>query len=209
MQRCNAAFKNAVRLRCYDALQREGFARYRKEAVDWPLNSDFHFWLGLNTGLMPGYVEINPFVGVHAVPIAKLVASVTKGDRRSKYHRDYATYAVHIGEIAPHARVVRFTPEGDIDAVATRLAKLILVAGLPYARSIGSYEKLLPLLEARVEVLGGYPERVACCLYLMGRRSEAHGFTTDFLAKEPAYFSGFAVPFLGMLKKESGTVTAD
>jgi hypothetical protein len=206
MRRCDASFKNAVRLRCYDALQREGFVRFRKEGVDWPLNNDFHFWLGLNTGLRPGYVEINPFVGIHAVTIGKLIASVEKGDGRSKYHRDYATYAVHIGKIAPHARVVRFSPEGDIDAEATRLAKLCATAGLPFAKSIGSYEKLLPLLETRVEMLGGYPERVACCLYLMGRRPEAHGFTTDFLAKEPEYFTGFAIPFLKMLK-ELGTTT--
>ena len=79
MQRCNAAFKKAVLLRCYDALQREGFARYRKEAVDWPLNSDFHFSLELNTGLMPGYVQINPFVGVHAVTIGETGCVSGKG----------------------------------------------------------------------------------------------------------------------------------
>ena len=54
MRRCNATFKNAVRLRCYDALEQEGFVRFRKEGVDWPLNNDFHFWLGLNTGLNAG-----------------------------------------------------------------------------------------------------------------------------------------------------------
>ena len=56
-------------------------------------------------------------------------------------------------------------------------------------------------------MLGGYPERVACCLYLMGRRANSHKFTIDFLAKEPEYFTGFAMPFLEMLKKEPGTVT--
>jgi hypothetical protein len=207
MQRCDASFKNAVLLRCYDALQGEGFVRYRKKDVDWPLNDDFHFWLGLNTGLMPGYVQINPFVGVHAVTIAKLIASVENGAGPSKYNRGYATYAVHIGTIAPHARVVRFTPGGDIDAEATRLAKLLRAAGLPYARSIASYDRLLPLLEARVKTLGAYPERVACCLYLMGRQADAHAFTTDFLAEEPEYFTGFAVPFLEMLEKEQCTVT--
>jgi hypothetical protein len=204
MQRCDASFKNAVRLRCYDALQREGFARFRKEDVDWPLDNDFHYWLGLNTALMSGYVQINPFVGIHAVTIGKLIASVEKGDRRSKYHRDHATYAVHIGEIAPHARVVRFTPEGDIDAETTRLARLCVAAGLPFAKSIGSYEKLLPLLQTRVRMLGGYPERVACCLYLMGQLAASHRFTINFLAKEPEYFTDFAKPFLEMLEKEPG-----
>jgi len=202
MRRCDASFRNAVLLRCYDALQREGFVRFRKEGVDWPLNNDFHFWLGLNTGLMANYVQINPFVGLHVVTIGKLIASVKKGDGRSKYHRDYATYAVHIGEIAPHARVVRFTLGTDIDAEAIRLAKLCVATGLPFAKSIGSYEKLLPLLQARVDMLGGYPERVACCLYLMGRLAESHLFTEEFLAKEPEYFRGFAIPFLEMLHKE-------
>jgi hypothetical protein len=57
----------------------------------------------------------------------------------------------------------------------------------------------LPLLQERIEMLGAYPERVACCLYLMGRKDEARAFVEDFLPKNRDYFEGFAVPFLKKL----------
>jgi hypothetical protein len=78
MRSCDAAFKNEVRLRCYEALQREGFTRYRKESVDWPLSDEFSFWLGLNTALLASYVEINPFIGIHATVMAKLVSAIRR-----------------------------------------------------------------------------------------------------------------------------------
>jgi hypothetical protein len=201
MQPCDAAFKKHVRFRCFEALQREGFVRFRKESVDWPLDDNFHFWLGLNTGLKPNYIEINPFVGLHVVQIGRLIALVQKTNSKSKYHREYATYAIHIGEIAPRERVVRFTRETDIDAEATRLAKLCVAMGLPFAKSIASYEKLLPLLDQRVHTLGEYPERVACCLYLMGRIADSYTFAKNFLIKEPKYFEQFAIPFIDMLDR--------
>jgi hypothetical protein len=57
--------------------------------------------------------------------------------------------------------------------------------GLRYAKSIATYDCLLSLLKARIELLGAYPERVACCLYLMGRKQEARVFVEAFLPKEP------------------------
>ena len=74
--------------------------------------------------------------------------------------------------------------------------------GMSYARSIADYDTLLPLLKSRVNMLGGYPERVACCLYLMGRFADAREFAVAFLAKEPDYFEGFAKPFLRMIEEE-------
>jgi hypothetical protein len=69
---CDAAYEKVVLLQCYDALSAAGFARYRKEAVDWPLDDAFHCWVGLNTGLKTEHVEINPFTGLHVPPIEKL-----------------------------------------------------------------------------------------------------------------------------------------
>lgn len=202
MAPCNAAFKKAIRLKCYDALEREGFTRFAKEGVDWPLREGFHCWVGLNTGLYPDRVEINPFVGVHVVPLAKL--RVLGG---GKYDRRIATYAIHMGEL-PGARdeqAFAFTTKQSdtfIAAEIQRLARLYAMVGLNYARSIASYEALLPLLKGRLHMLGGYPENVACCLFLMNRVSEAYTFVQDFLAQEPGYFRSFAVPFLDMIESE-------
>jgi hypothetical protein len=77
--------------------------------------------------------------------------------------------------------------------------------GLPFAESIASYDKLLPLLKARANMLGGCPELVACCLYLMGHKAQPQVFAENFAAKEPAYFGAFATGFLRMLKEEANT----
>ncbi|MBD3827672.1 MULTISPECIES: hypothetical protein [unclassified Stenotrophomonas] len=195
IEHCDAAFKEAVLLKCYEALEVEGFTRYRKQEVDWPMENGFHCWVGLNTSLEREYLDINPFVGVHVAPIMKLYTSL-KG---RKYSRNISTYAVHMGELAPHEQAFRFTRKVDVAAQATRLARLYSDVGLSYALSIGTYERLLPLLQARVPMLGAYPERVACCLYLMGRKEEARLFVEEFLLDHRDYFERFAVPFSRIL----------
>lgn len=198
-ERCDADFRRVVRLKCYDALERTGFTRYRKEGVDWPMENGFHCWVGLNTALEQDYVEINPFVGVHVVPVEKLWTTLKIGRYPGKYDRGVATYALHMGALASKERIFRFTRQTDISAEADRLARLYLDVGVPYALSIGTYAQLLPLLRNRVPILGAYPERVASCLYLMGEKEEARDFVDDFLQDHRDYFEGFAVPFMEML----------
>jgi len=195
IEHCDAAFKQAVLLKCYDALEVEGFTRYRKQDVDWPMEHGFHCWVGLNTGLEKEHLDINPFVGVHVVPIMKLYSSL----EGRKYSRSTATYAVHMGELTPKEQAFRFTRQTDVAEEAARLARLYADVGLSYALSIGTYELLLPLLRDRVSMLGAYPERVASCLYLMGRKDEARSFVEEFLKEHRDYFEGFAVPFLKMM----------
>lgn len=192
----DAEFKRNVLLKCYDALEAVGFTRYRKQDVDWPMEHGFHCWVGLNTGSENEHVDINPFVGVHVVPIMKLYTSL----EGRKYSRSTATYAVHMGELVPKEPIFRFTRQTDVAAEADRLARLYADVGLSYAMSIGTYERLLPLLRDRVPMLGAYPERVASCLYLMGRKGEAWSFVEEFLQDHRDYFNGFAVPFLKMLR---------
>lgn len=190
--RCDASFKRYVLLSCYEALASVGFVRYRKEAVDFPVADGFHAWVGLNNTLESDHVEISPFVGIHVVPI---MSFYTRLEQR-KYDRGIATYAVHMGDLAPNELAFKFSVETDVQAEAARLARLYLSVGVPYAESIASYERLLPLLQERVPMLGGYPERVASCLYLMGRLDDARHFVETFLASHEEYFRNFAVPFL-------------
>lgn len=194
-ERCNSDFKRTVLLACYDALAAVGFTRYRKEDVDWPLENGFHCWVGLNSNLEKEYFQINPFVGVHVVPIMKLYTSL----EGRKYSRSIATYTVHMGMLSPHEPAFEFTRRTDVEVEAARLARLYATVGLSYARSIASYERLLPLLQERVQMLGAYPERVAACLYLMDRKEEARNFVDDFLKTHRDYFEGFAIPFLKRL----------
>ena len=196
MIRCDAEFKKKVVLACCDALDREGFTRFRKENVDWPLDADFHCWVGLNSGLYADFVEISPFVGVHVIPIEKLWNSFSHEKYRGKYNRSTATYARHIGELAPDVLRFRFDRSTDIGSEAARLARLYATVGLAFAEAIGDYESLLPLLRRRIDMLGAYPERYACGLYLAGRKTAAKTFVNEFLPAHKEYFEGFARPFL-------------
>lgn len=205
--RCDSAFKKDIMLQCYDALEGAGFTRYRKEGVDWPLHDGFHAWVGLNTGLYPERLNIEPFVGIHVVPLDKLWESLQVGKWPGKYSRSTATYAVHMGELegADDAPAFAFTPQqskGFVEAEVDRLANLYVTVGLDFARSLASYESLLPLLMDRVPMLGGYPQRVASCLYLMDRKPEARQFVEEFLPTERDVFEGFALPFLAKLDAE-------
>jgi hypothetical protein len=120
--------------------------------------------------------------------------------RGKKYSREVSTYSVHLGEVAPNEHVFDFfSGRIDFDLDSTRLAAAYINYGLPYAKSIASYDALLPLLEGRIDMLGGYPERVACCLYLMERIDDARSFAENFLASQQEYFAEFANPFLRML----------
>lgn len=203
-RRCDAAFRQAVLRKCYDALSVAGFVRFRKGGLDWPLHGGFHCWVGLDSVLEPEHLAINPFVGVHVVTIMKFCAALERG----KYHRSVSTYALDMGELKSREPIFRFTRHSDIDAVVARLVRLYKSAGLAYARSIGNYESLLPLLQSRVGMLGQYPQRTAACLYLMGRKDEARSFTETILARHRGHLEAFAVPFMELLDRESaGDVT--
>jgi hypothetical protein len=152
--------------------------------------------VGINAAADRDCVEVSPFVGVHAVSIEKLWTRLKRGEYPGRYDRGVATYALHLGELVPNVRAFHFVDETDVDLETERLAALYHGVGVSFAQSISSYERLLPLIEGRVEWLGGYPERVACCLYLMGRISDAREFTERFLQTERDYFEGFALPFI-------------
>jgi hypothetical protein len=199
IDRCDAAFKQIVLLRCYDALAAAGFTRFKKEAVDWPLDAGFSCWVGLSTGISPDYVEICPMVGVQVAPIDRLWKRLTTGKYGGKYSRDVATYGVPMGSLAGGESSFKFFPRMDLSAQAARLAHEYATTGLAFARSIASYDLLLPLLKERAPIGGGYPQRVACCLYLMGRYAEARTWIEEFPPQRSEYLESFSIPFLQML----------
>jgi hypothetical protein len=114
-----------------------------------------------------------------------------------------ATYAIHLGELCPTESAFDFHGPADVDVESTRLAQLIAGTGVPYMRSLASFEALLPLLEGRVSSLGGYPERYAMALRLLGRFDAARTFVRDrqneYSTRDMSIqqsFDRFAVPFL-------------
>ncbi len=198
----DSQFQRQILEACFDAFELAGFTRFRKRGVDWPLSNAFHCWFGLNCGLSAHHLNINPFVGVHVVPIEKMWTSVKRGEYAAKYDRGVATYAIHSGELVPNEPIFRFAPESSARPNVERLVRLYEDFGKPFSQSIAQYHRLLPLLRERAGTLGGNPERLACCLYLMGMKDEARSVTQSFLASHERYFEGFAVPFLEKLTRE-------
>ncbi|MBB4101055.1 hypothetical protein [Sphingomonas kyeonggiensis] len=201
--KCDAKFKESVLGICLDALESAGFRRYRKDAVDWPVGKDFNAWVGLNTGLYEDRVEIGPFVGVHAARIEKMWMGLLGRKYPGPYGRA-ATYSINIGEIdgAADLPTFAFAPwqsKRFIESEAIRLAEIYQSIGLGFSKSISSYESLLPLISQKVTMLGGCPERVACCIYIMGDMRGARQFVEGFLREEPDAFDAFARVFLKML----------
>lgn len=185
-----------VRNACILALKEAGFTQFRKDNVDRDLGNGFRCWVGLNSAKSGDVVEVNPFVGVHVVPIEKLWTSLKRGRYPGKYDRGVATVAVHMGQLKPDERVFRFDRRTDLISESRRLARLYTDVGVPFAQSIATYADLLPVLQRQVETLGAYPERVACCLMLMDRKDEALTFAQEFASRYQEYFEGFATPFI-------------
>jgi hypothetical protein len=189
-------FRDEVRESCVSALVSVGFSRFRKDSADLEILEGFRCWVGLNLSAHAEYVDVNPFVGLHATHIEKLWTRLKLGKYAAKYDRGVATYGLHFGEIRPGEKAFRFSLGSSIEPEARRLAILYVDYGIPYARSIAKYETLLPLLEKRIGMLGGFPERYASCLHLMGNTQRAREFVTEFEKTHQAYFEGFAGPFL-------------
>jgi len=169
----DAKFVRNVQHACERALLGHGFEQPRRGEIVIGITPEFLGWVGLNVGKHSDFVRINPFVGVHCVPVMKLVAEATG----EKYQTGrYATYAVHLGEVAPNEEQFVFSSERQIEIEAERLAVSCRESGVPYMRSISTFESLLPLLEEKVPMFGGYPQRVAAAMYLMGRKKEALNF---------------------------------
>lgn len=206
--KCDADFKREVLNCCYESLEELGFRRIRKENVDWPIAPSFNAWVGLNTTLHADHIAINPFVGVHASELETMWFRLSGRNYPGRYGPS-ATYAVHLGELerAKNEIVFRFEAHlssEEIKSEAKRLALLIHNVGLDYSRSISSYSSLLPLLREKVPMLGGYPERVSCCLYLMGLQNEARAFVEEFSREKSASFDCFAGPFLDLPEMKTG-----
>lgn len=185
---------------CEAALVRHGFRRLRRDGVVLEIAKDFFGWVGLNVGNYGGSVRINPFVGIHCVPLMKLVSELCG----EKYQLGrYATFAVHFGEVCPNVEVFDFWPDVDPLPESDRLATCLQEHGVPYMESYASLKALLPVLESRVSLLGGYPERTAVAYFLSGRNEDACRFVqvkqAEYLREDVGIrqnFDRFAIPFL-------------
>lgn len=157
-------FKKYVLDECEFSFKENRFYIPRKGCVLLPIDENFLGWVGMNIASNAGMLEINPFVGIHCSEIFRTKSSITK----KKYPKgETATFAIHLGEICPEVRAFHFyssEPE-SVRVEAERLVATIVKFGVPYMHSIASYNKLIPLLKERVDMLGGFPESYAIALF--------------------------------------------
>lgn len=195
-------FSKLVLRACEQALVEAGFRKLRQQSVVYDLSSDFLGWVGLNYGCENdvGDVRINPFVGIHCIPLMRMIEELSG----SKYQIGrYATFAVHLAEIDSSVGAFTFSLGDDIEKKARDLARVVARVSIPYMLQYVTLDALLPVLRARVPELGGYPQRVAVALYLSGDQSAAVKFVEDKRAEYASdeevvrtSFDRFAVPFL-------------
>ena len=199
-------FVERVIQHCHRELEKVGFSCSPKGIRTKAISDDVLGWVGLNRGKHGDVLRINPFVGIHHIPVMQLWAEI---ERRRYIKGHVATISVHLSQLCPDQLVIEFRHGSPLDAESARLAKLIGEHGLPWMFDNSSLEeKLIPALRDSVPSLGGYPEKLAAAQFVAGRFEEADQFVREQIKKYqsgPTSYQGFetrfAEPFLERLRQ--------
>lgn len=202
-------FLNLVEKACDFALVQNGFERPRKGTRFFRISADFLGWVGLNKGNQHDFLRINPFIGIHCIPVMKLKAELAG----EKYKEgEFATASIHMGEITPDIDQFIFMSDSNIELEANRLAYEVVTHALPWMKERANYESLIPLLETNIDMLGGFPERYASALYFSGQKEKSRKFVEErndlFGPNSEGPYSlheKFGEPFIRMLENEKGS----
>ena len=131
---------------CYDALSVLGIKK-KYGIGSLAIDENFLGCIGLNQGVHPTFVRVNPNIGVHSLHLMKLVADAAG----EKYRRgEYPTLSYPLGEACPKVKQFIFETEADVLPEAKRLADTIKKYGIPYIQSLASYGAMLPRIRQRV-----------------------------------------------------------
>lgn len=190
----SSEFKKSVLQACDNAFKTAGFKVPRKNCIIYPINDDFFAWVGLNTAANDGVIKINPFVGVHCHPIAETKAKLLE----TKYQLGAtASYAVHLSTLSSAATefVFDYTNQPDCEREIQRMLNVVTEFGLHYAKQIASYPALIPLLEEKVTMLGGFPESYALALHFDGQSELCQTFLQNHAQTIEQYGEAISKPF--------------
>jgi hypothetical protein len=183
-------FIDEVELACNVALSSYDFHFPRRGTRLISISTDIYGWVGLNRSKTGNTWRINPFVGLHCVSIMRLWYELAS-HRKLKYLRGQtATASLHLGELAPNVDGFSFEQSQPPESEARRLAEAIIEFGVPWMRENANLEALLSLFRRKEEMLGGYPERIAVVLFLLGRFNEVSDYLDSRLhmyAQKPTW----------------------
>lgn len=183
-------FPQEVDAACDKALAAFGFHSPRRGSLLIAVDDDFYGWVGLNRSKVGDAVRMNPFIGLHCVPVMRLYYELDTYRKRKYRLGDTATVALHLGELAPDLNVFMFEQAQALEDEADRLAQAVVEFGLPWMKSHAKLDALLVLLREKEAMLGGFPERIAVVLFLLGRFAEVSEYLDarlDEYARKPAW----------------------
>ncbi|MET0983164.1 MAG: hypothetical protein ABWY02_13765 [Telluria sp.] len=185
-------FRDEIDSACDRALESFGFRSRRRGSPLIQIDDDFYGWVGLNRSGTGDEVRIDPYVGLHCVPVMRLFYELDfYRQPRSKYLLGRtATIVVHMGAFAPEMRAFIFERDAPLTSEANRLAEAVVEHGLPWMRTHASLDALLGPLREREAMLNGVPERIAIVLFLLGRFDELSAYL-DRKQDEFAQHSGW------------------
>lgn len=163
---------------CQDSVTKFG-VRIKNGIGTFDITEDFRGWISLGEGVQPRFVRINPNVGIHCVPVMKLVAEAL-----GKKYRigQYATLSFPLGSTCPDMQEFLFISADDLVPEANRLADAINQYGIPFTRKIACYEELIPRLQKYIPSRGGFPESYAAALCVSGNTQAAYAFIDEQIA---------------------------
>lgn len=149
---------------CDLAFVEGGYRRPRRGTILWELDDDFLGWIGLNTGNHSDYVDVYPFVGIHAKKLEILFCQFSG----EKYKLgDHATISKSIIDISPEFEIQRFLKDSkSINKRAKKLFDLVNPVAQEYFINNSSYADVLEELEKLQHMGGGIPEKVSMIYHL-------------------------------------------
>jgi hypothetical protein len=183
-------FIDQVGIACNSALASVGFQIPRRTTRLIPISDDLYGWVGLNRYKAGDAWRINPFIGLHSVSVMRRWFELSTRPKLRYLFGEVATAAVHLGELAPDIDGFCFEQAQPLDDEARRLADAVVKHGLPWMHEHASLEALLVLFKEREEMLGGYPERIAVALFLLGRYADLAEYLDvrlETYARQPAW----------------------
>lgn len=155
----------SIRDSCTREFSSRGYAKSKHGLFHIEVTKDFFGWIGLNEGVHSDRININPFVGIHCMPIEKMLAKC-KG-RRYRVG-EIATFADHFGYVAPEAPgyQFRFFRNEPVEPLAKQLVEVVDDFARPAVVSQANYGSLISLLKEREARGGGVPEALAVAYYM-------------------------------------------
>lgn len=185
-------FRDEVDSAVYRALGAFGFQLQRRGSPCIRIDDSFYGWVGLNRSGVGDAVRIDPFIGVHCVPVMRMFYELDfyRNPKPKYVIGDTATISIHIGMLSSELRPFIFESDEPLESEAGRLAESVVKYGLPWMRAHASLNGILDRLREREAILNGVPERIAITLFLLGQFEELIAYLDrkrDEFAQHPGW----------------------